>query len=1813
VIRRKRIQLSILLLISLSSAFVAELRDLPQAGADTLTSDIFQGSFQAGQDLLPFTELIFSISPKLDVSNVTIRFFIYSNLSFLGAIETRSAFVGKGIVDETRISLEAWPLANLVEAYVEAELTSEGVVVSKSYFAKVRPSLQAPTLAVVIPLENPSQKKEEPPSTRATPFPAANTLVTVTGRWEYEILSGGSNNPIRYATVELWEDLLFDQKLATSFTNASGYYSFSLTMSSSKNLYVKVFNETAAAKVTNSGGGVYWGRTETRTVNPTDPSTWNLGTWFFARQYPNWMAMDTIIDEYQWIQNQVLWTRSQVQVIWPTGNWPQTDGNVIYLPDRSVQPWGRATLLHEYAHTVMYAAYGNRFPPGPGPPGGHKICDESSGGFALVEGWAEFMEGAVDNNPFPADWGVPPCKTQTLEANDWFNHVDSGDLDGDVIEGSVASILWDVFDCPSNDDDDFCSQFSRIWAIILNNTPNNINEFWDDWFDRSYDTTSELWETYYTYGIKKSNPTISTSWSISPTTVQAGQSFTAIYPISSPFRDNADAWLGLSIRKRGSSSRIDDPANDTAVVLTPGSNTKSRIFRVPANASPGEYEVILGLWSDNQIGQGVSWYLTEWRSILTVTSPPQIIDKSLSTSTANPGQTITFNYTINNPNSTSVNVTLGAQIRTSNSGQWIDDFNNDRTVTLPPGTSTHFRSFQVPPNGNVSTPASPGWYDANWVIFQPGNPGNRYDEEMTLQALQVQCNYSISPTSQSFPSSGGTGSVNVTAPAGCNWTATSNASWITITSGSSGNGNGTVNYSVAANNSTSPRAGTMTIAGQTFTVNQQGITCTYTISPASNSFTSAGGSGSFNVNAPSGCNWTATSNASWISITSGNSGSGNGTVNYTVANNPNTSSRQDTITVRDSNNQAVATHTVNQSGISCNYSINPTNNSFSSAGGSGSFNVTAPGNCQWTASSNDSWITINSGGSGSGNGTVNYSVAQNNNPNSRQGSITVRDSNNQVVATHTVNQSGISCNYSINPISRSFDSSGGQGSFTISVASGCAWNVQSDANWINITSGNNGNGNGTVNYSVGVNNNPNSRQGTITIRDGNNQVVATHTVTQGGVATGIIQIVKDTVPDDPQDFSFTTTGSGLSGFSLDDDGDNANDLPNTKTFTGLNPGNYTVTETAVSGFSTSISCSDPDGGTTTNGQTATIDLDAGETVTCTFTNTKQTPGTGTITIIKDAIPDSPQDFEFSRSFGTNFSLDDDADPTLSNKATFTDLAPGTYTVTELGPPTGWQFTDLVCADPDGGTTVDLATRTANIDLDAGETVTCTFTNKPIEGPANDNFSSAQIINGSRGTVSGSNVGAAKEPCEPNHHNIPGGASVWYRWTAPIGGNATFDTFGSNFDTVLAVYTGDNLCSLTYIASNDDASPGLLQSRVSFNAVAGTTYHIAVDGFGGFSSSGVERAFGDKISTAAVAMGDIVLNWSVVEAQADEDFETGNLSKFPWETGGRDRWIVTNAASHSGNYSARAPLSLRDGRQAYLQVTLLVETGMISFWRKVSSEQNRDFLKFYIDGVLQGQWSGEVDWEQVSFPVTAGEHTFKWVYTKDRSRSGGQDTAWIDDIDFPPLHPCYGVTISSSPASVTYRPTPTRPDRKTIRVTVTNQSGAPQTVIDIVKQPDEPFEIVSISPPLPQMIADGARQTFSVLTERAAGSGRATARRPYFEITLSCGMLTLASEPSLLMPLQPNDVQVKLQGNHLQVEAQGANIATVRLQLYDLLGLLILDQEGRGNTMVLPAKTAQGTPLANGVYLYVVRVRGFDEREYVSEVRKLVILREKSSH
>ena len=137
-------------------------------------------------------------------------------------------------------------------------------------------------------------------------------------------------------------------------------------------------------------------------------------------------------------------------------------------------------------------------------------------------------------------------------------------------------------------------------------------------------------------------------------------------------------------------------------------------------------------------------------------------------------------------------------------------------------------------------------------------------------------------------------------------------------SGRGSTGNGTVNVTVAANTGTAQRTGSVTIAGQTFSVTQAGTPCTFTIAPTSRTSPAAGEPVAVGVTAGSTCAWSTTSNAAWLTIGSGATGTGNGTVGVIVAANTGTAQRTGTMTI------AGQTFSVTQAGAPCTFTIAPT-------------------------------------------------------------------------------------------------------------------------------------------------------------------------------------------------------------------------------------------------------------------------------------------------------------------------------------------------------------------------------------------------------------------------------------------------------------------------------------------------------------------------------------------------------------------------------------------------------------------------------------------------------------------------------------------------------------------------------------------------------------------------------------------------------------------------------------------------------------------------------------------------------------------------
>ena len=199
-----------------------------------------------------------------------------------------------------------------------------------------------------------------------------------------------------------------------------------------------------------------------------------------------------------------------------------------------------------------------------------------------------------------------------------------------------------------------------------------------------------------------------------------------------------------------------------------------------------------------------------------------------------------------------------------------------QTVTVPSVVSIEAR-VRVEAVGNIFFDIS----DTNFIIPASG------------------CSYFVTPSTRHVGPSQSSKTVSVTVSSGCFWKAKSNAPWIVINSGNSGNdnGNGTVSYTILQNVNGATRVGTISVAGQTQTITQDtSATCSFSISPSNDSFAPNGGTGRVDITTSTTCNWTALSNDSWIVIISGSAGVGNAPVLYSVMPNA-ASSRTGTLTV----------------------------------------------------------------------------------------------------------------------------------------------------------------------------------------------------------------------------------------------------------------------------------------------------------------------------------------------------------------------------------------------------------------------------------------------------------------------------------------------------------------------------------------------------------------------------------------------------------------------------------------------------------------------------------------------------------------------------------------------------------------------------------------------------------------------------------------------------------------------------------------------------------------------------------------------------
>ncbi|MFO1478065.1 MAG: choice-of-anchor Q domain-containing protein, partial [Verrucomicrobiota bacterium] len=342
---------------------------------------------------------------------------------------------------------------------------------------------------------------------------------------------------------------------------------------------------------------------------------------------------------------------------------------------------------------------------------------------------------------------------------------------------------------------------------------------------------------------------------------------------------------------------------------------------------------------------------------------------------------------------------------------------------------------------------------------------------VTVHQAAASCSYALSLTNASFPVEGGTGSVQVAALPGCDWNASPGASWLHITDGTNGSGNGSVSYTVDANPDVLIRSAALSVGGQTLQIQQATLpACVYSVSSTNLDCDASAQSLQLTLSTSSHCGWFADSSPTAIWITPvQRSGTGSAQITLIIETNASIQPRQGVVLV---GGQSV---TVNQAGAACTYRLSSTNEVFDAEGGHAVIEVTALSGCSWNFVSSFDWITCSLPGPGAGSLQVGLYVSANPGAQARQGTVFLAG---QAV---TVTQAGLGCSYTLSSTNAGFLPAGGIGSFQVAALPDCDWTASSENPWLHFTSSTNGSGNGTINYSVDPFSGLNARVGTVSL------------------------------------------------------------------------------------------------------------------------------------------------------------------------------------------------------------------------------------------------------------------------------------------------------------------------------------------------------------------------------------------------------------------------------------------------------------------------------------------------------------------------------------------------------------------------------------------------------------------------------------------------------------------------------------------------------------------------------------------------------------
>jgi hypothetical protein len=365
-------------------------------------------------------------------------------------------------------------------------------------------------------------------------------------------------------------------------------------------------------------------------------------------------------------------------------------------------------------------------------------------------------------------------------------------------------------------------------------------------------------------------------------------------------------------------------------------------------------------------------------------------------------------------------------------------------------------------------------------------------DDVTLTGIAGTPTLTVAPPNQNVTAVAGTTPFTVTSNS--SWSATSNQTWCTVTS--SGNGNGTITATYSQNTLTTSRVAniTVTVTGMppvVVTVTQAGAVLTLNVTPPNQSVAAASGTTSFSVSTNASAPWAVSSDQTWCTVTP--SGTGNGTIVANYTQNTSFSSRVANITVTITGITPV-TVTVSQAGSSPTLTVAPPNQTVTPPAGSTSFTVTS--NSSWIVSSDQTWCTVTT--SGSGNGTIPANYTENTSVVTRVANITVTVAGLPPVVV-MVTQTGIMPTLVVTPSNQDVTAPAGNTSF--SVTTNASWTASSDQGWCSVTPAGTGNGTISATYQENVSVSPRIANITVLV-NGLGPIVVT--VTQGGATPTLL-------------------------------------------------------------------------------------------------------------------------------------------------------------------------------------------------------------------------------------------------------------------------------------------------------------------------------------------------------------------------------------------------------------------------------------------------------------------------------------------------------------------------------------------------------------------------------------------------------------------------------------------------------------------------------------------------------------------------------------